>query len=73
MVGYSRLLGVRILCSYSCPCRSYHNILINTQEENVILCSATFYFYVNGSVILLKMRVLRMDCLVYFRLPASFS
>ena len=43
--------------------------LQTSNKTNVILCSATFYLYVNG---LLKMRALRIGYLVYFRLWATF-
>ena len=29
----NKLLGVRILCSCSCPCRSGHNVSINLQDK----------------------------------------
>ena len=57
-------LGVGIVCSYSCSRRSGHDVPVNLQKTNVILCSATFCLYVN---VLLKVGALRIGYPVYFR------
>ena len=45
MLRYYKLLGARILCSCCCPRRSHRS---GHNKTKVILCSATFYLYVNG-------------------------
>ena len=37
MVSCYKLLGVGILCSCSCPCRSGHNVSINLQDKSYSL------------------------------------
>ena len=51
VVGCCELLGAGILCSCSCPCRSGHNVPVNLNKTNVILCSATLYCSRNVNVL----------------------
>ena len=41
-------LPVGTLCYWSCLHRSGHNVPVTSSKTNVILCSATFYLYMNG-------------------------
>ena len=69
MVGCYKLLGARILCSCNCPGRSGHDVPINLQQTNVILCSADIVSLSEWKrVIPLKVRALRMGYPIYFRL-----
>ena len=43
-----KLLGARILCSCSRPLGQVRRLLLASNKANVILCSATFYLYMNG-------------------------
>ena len=52
MTGCYRLLSVKILCPCSCPCGLGQDLTINFQQE-VILCSATSYLYMNEKVLFL--------------------
>ena len=54
MAGGCKLLGVGTLCSCSYPGRSGHDVPINSNKTDVILCSATFSLYVNGKVLYLE-------------------
>ena len=66
VVGCYRLLGSNVLYSVSCPHRSGHSVLINLQQRQMLFFSpATFYLYMNGSVIPLMVRALRMETKVF--------
>ena len=54
MVDCCKLLGVGILCSWSCPCRSDHHVPVNLDKTTVTLCSTTFYLYTNRKVYTFK-------------------
>ena len=64
-----RLLGVGILCSSCCPCRSGHDVPVNLQQDK---CYSLFCNFISPrewkSIILLKVRALRLGYPVYFRL-----
>ena len=64
-----RVLGFRILCSCSHPCRSGHNIPVQypLNKTNVTLCSTTFSLCMNGRVLYPWSQVLSMSYPVYFR------
>ena len=51
MAGGCRLPGAGIPCPCSYPRRSGADAPVN--KTNVILCSATFYLYMNGKVLYL--------------------
>ena len=68
VVGCCRLLGVWNPLLLQVATWSIH-VAVNLQKTNVILCSATFYHYMNG---LLKGRALREGDPVYFRLQITF-
>ena len=73
MAGYYKFLGIGILCSHSCPHSSGHNIPINLQQDK---CSSLFCNFLSlcewKSVVLLKVRALRMGSPVYFRRSILF-
>ena len=72
-VACCRLLGVRILCSYSSPHRSDHDVPVNLQQHKVILyCATLLSLFEWKTVRFWKVGALRMDCPVYFRLQATF-
>ena len=61
-----------ILCSYSCPLRSGHNVPVNLQHDKSYFLFCKFLsLYDCKSVIPLKVRALRMGYPVYFRLYAT--
>ena len=72
VAGCFKLLGARILCSYSCPHRSGQDVPINLQKDK---CSLFCNFLSLGEwkiVTPLKIRALRVGYHVYFRLEAAF-
>ena len=67
------LVVAGIICSYSCPCRSGHNVPINLQQDIYYFLFCNFLFlYEWKSIIPLKIRALRMGYHVYFTLQAIF-
>ena len=52
----------------SSPCRSGHDVPVNHNKTNVILCTTTLFVHEWESVLPLKVRALRMGCPAYFRL-----
>ena len=46
-----RLLGVRILCSSCCPCRSVHDVPVNLQQDKCYSLFCNFISHVNGKVL----------------------
>ena len=69
MADYCKLLDAGILCSSHCPPRLGHDVPVNLQPGT---CYSLFCNFLSlqewKSVIPLKVRVLRMDCLEYFKL-----
>ena len=74
MASCCKLLGVRILCSCSGPCRSGHDVSVKHLQQNK--CYSLFCNFLSlcewKSVTALKVRALRMGYPVYFRLSATF-
>lgn len=72
VADYCKLLDAGILCSYSCPSRSDHNVsvtrqLLFSQVLKSFLCLCEW-----ENVIPLKGRALRMGSTMYFRVQATF-
>ena len=72
MVGWCcKFLGAGILCSCSCPDRSSHDVPVNLQHDKCYFLYCRKFLvslYEWESVILLKVRALRMGYPVYFKL-----
>ena len=56
VIGCCRLLGVGMLCSFSCPCRSSHHIPVNLHQDKYSLFCNYLSLYEQKSVIPLKVR-----------------
>lgn len=69
MVGCCKILGIRILCSSSCPHRSSHNVPVNLHQDK---CCSLFCHFLSfcewNSIVLLKVRGLSLGHSIYFRL-----
>lgn len=69
MIDSYKLLGVRILSSYSCARRSVHDVSGNCQQDKSYTLFCNFIsLYEWESVIPVKLRTLRMGCPAHFRL-----
>ena len=73
MSGCCKLLGAGMLCSYTCPCRSGYNILINLQQENFYFLFFNFLsLYEWKTITSLKFRTFKIVYPVYFGLLSTF-
>ena len=73
MAGYCKPRDAGILCSYSCPTRSGHNVSVNLPQDNCYSLFCNFLCLCQWeNVIPLKGRALRMGSTMYFRVQAPF-